>query len=77
MVKRFENGKKYKFTKDAYIKTMVEIGYEFEYDPQDENAWWNICDGVQLTEISDDETGRICNFVIVSRWCEEVEDGES
>jgi hypothetical protein len=70
MAQKFEEGKKYVFSIDAYKhdEEAIELERAFGFTP----TWVDECEG-QAVEVVDEKNGKIDIFAIVPEWCEEVE----
>ena len=69
MIKKFEKGKTYIFSKEKYVEVS---GIIIESDGE---KWYDMVDGVKV-EVNSANTGKCWDMLVVPEWCEEV-DAES
>ena len=66
MIKKFEKGKTYIFSKERYIEVSGIIA------ESNDREWYNRINGLEVEIISDD-TAKRGDFLILSSWCEEID----
>ena len=66
MNKKFEEGKSYIFSKERYIEASGII------TKSNDREWYDRIDGLEVEIISDD-TAKCEDFLILSSWCEEID----
>ena len=66
MVKKFEKGKTYIFSKERYME-ISEIITESNGE-----KWYDSVDGVKV-EVNSTNTGKCWDMLVVPEWCEEVD----
>lgn len=65
MIKKFEKGKTYIFSKERYIEVSGIL-------LTDEKEWYDGIDGVEV-EIITDNTGKCWDYLVLCSWCEEMD----
>ena len=75
MVKRFETGKKYKFSKEQFFSYTLDLDKELYETSLDtwklKGSWVQQCDGKEVS-IRDSYSGYIGLYMISPGWCVEV-----
>ena len=66
MIKKFNKEKTYMFSKERYIETSGMI------IESNDKEWYDRVDGLEIEIISDD-TAKCGDFLILSSWCEEID----
>lgn len=65
MITKFEEGKRYRFSKEAFIKAGSEIRWDISKN------WAKECLNKDV-EVLNSYDGKIENWLISPEWCEEV-----
>ena len=66
MIEKFDKEKTYMFSKERYIEASGIIA------ESNDREWYDRVDGLEVEIISDD-TAKCGDFLILSSWCEEVD----
>ena len=66
MIKKFEKGKSYIFSKERYIEVSGII------TESDGEKWYDTIDGVEV-EVESANTGKCWNYLVLCSWCEEMD----
>ena len=67
MIKKFETGRSYIFSKERYIEVSGII------TESSNEEWYDRIDGLEVEIISED-TAKCGDFLILSSWCEEIDE---
>jgi hypothetical protein len=69
VIKQFEAGKRYKFSRDAYLTNTMNV---WLYNNTNLCRWWvNHCDGYEVV-VDDTENGRANGWMVKPSWCQEL-----
>ena len=66
MIKKFEKGKTYIFSKERYIEVSGII------TESDGEKWYDKVDGVKV-EVNSANTGKCWDYLVLCSWCEEMD----
>ena len=66
MIKKFEKGKTYIFSKERYIEVSGII------TESDGEKWYDKIDGVKV-EVNSVNTGKCWDYLVLCSWCEEMD----
>ena len=66
MIKKFEKGKSYIFSKERYIEVSGIITED------NGGEWYDTIDGVEV-EVESANTGKCWNYLVLCSWCEEMD----
>ena len=66
MIEKFDKEKTYMFSKERYIEASGIIA------ESNDGEWYDRVDGLEVEIISDD-TAKCGDFLILSSWCEEID----
>lgn len=66
MIKKFEKGKTYIFSKERFIEVSGII------TESDGEKWYDKVDGVKV-EVNSANTGKCWDFLVLCSWCEEMD----